>query len=335
MADSWQKELGVAVAAVLDAARVCQRVQAELAAAALEKHDRSPVTVADFASQALVCRALRTAFPHDAIIAEEDADDLTRPENARFTEQIVEFVRKAGVQAGAADVRRWIDLGDAADSTGRVWTLDPVDGTKGFLRGEQYAVALALIVDGRPRVAVLACPNLPLRPHEAPPVERGCLFGATEDDAAWVAPLCDPQRRATIRVSRTAEPEQARFCESVESGHSAHDLAARIAELLGIRQPPVRLDSQAKYAVVARGEADIYLRLPTRAEYREKIWDHAAGTLIVERAGGRVSDVSGRPLDFSRGSRLSRNRGVVVTNGVLHERVVAAVQRVLGDVHGV
>ena len=274
MADSWQKELGVAVAAVLDAARVCQRVQAELAAAALEKHDRSPVTVADFASQALVCRALRTAFPHDAIIAEEDADDLTRPENARFTEQIVEFVRKAGVQAGAADVRRWIDLGDAADSTGRVWTLDPVDGTKGFLRGEQYAVALALIVDGRPRVAVLACPNLPLRPHEAPPVERGCLFGATEDDAAWVA--------------------AARYNPGQPDGRARAGAVLRIGRIGALRARPggshrgVARDPSASRATGQSGQ--VRRRRPRRGRHLSAA-AHARG---IRRAAGSATCPAGR-----------------------------------------
>ena len=86
------------------------------------------------------------------------------------------------------------------------------------------------------------------------------------------------------------------------------------------------MDSQAKYAVVARGEADIYLRLPTRADYREKIWDHAAGALIVAEAGGTVTDIHGRPLEFHHGRELAANRGVIVTNGRLHDRVLEAIR---------
>jgi 3'(2'), 5'-bisphosphate nucleotidase len=88
------------------------------------------------------------------------------------------------------------------------------------------------------------------------------------------------------------------------------------------------MDSQAKYAVVGRGEAEIYLRLPTSADYREKIWDHAGGVLVVEEAGGRATDVDGRPLDFTRGTELSANRGVVVTNGSLHDAVLGSLRRV-------
>ena len=119
-----------------------------------------------------------------------------------------------------------------------------------------------------------------------------------------------------------------RFCESVESGHSAHGDAAEVAARLGITAAPVRMDSQAKYAVVARGEAEIYLRLPTRADYREKIWDHAAGALIVAEAGGVVTDILGRPLEFQHGRELVANRGVIVSNGRLHAKVIQAIKEI-------
>jgi 3'(2'), 5'-bisphosphate nucleotidase len=98
-----------------------------------------------------------------------------------------------------------------------------------------------------------------------------------------------------------------------------------VAEKLGITRPSVRMDSQCKYASIARGDSDIYLRLPTRAGYEEKIWDHAAGCLIVEEAGGTVTDITGRPLDFGAGRTLKHNRGVIATNGPWHTQVVEAV----------
>jgi 3'(2'), 5'-bisphosphate nucleotidase len=121
----------------------------------------------------------------------------------------------------------------------------------------------------------------------------------------------------------------ASFCESVESAHSSHGDAAHIAEILGVTALPLRIDSQCKYATIARGDASIYLRLPTRADYAENIWDHAAGWINVKEAGGEVTDACGNPLDFSAGRTLSRNVGVVATNGKLHDRVIAAVRQVL------
>ena len=79
------------------------------------------------------------------------------------------------------------------------------------------------------------------------------------------------------------------------------------------------------FGSVARGEADIYFRLPTRKGYVEKIWDHAGGVLIVEEAGGVVTDIDGKPLEFQHGIGLTSNRGVLVTNGRLHEQVLDAV----------
>jgi 3'(2'), 5'-bisphosphate nucleotidase len=126
------------------------------------------------------------------------------------------------------------------------------------------------------------------------------------------------------------DPARAVFCESVESGHSSHSDSARVATLLGITAPPFRIDSQCKYAAVARGDAAVYLRLPTRKGYEEKIWDHAAGLRVILEAGGRVTDVRGRDLDFSLGRTLRDNLGVVVTNGPTHDAVLAAVRAVLG-----
>jgi 3'(2'), 5'-bisphosphate nucleotidase len=90
------------------------------------------------------------------------------------------------------------------------------------------------------------------------------------------------------------------------------------------------MDSQAKYAVLAAGAGDLLLRLLSarHPNYREKIWDQAAGALIVEEAGGRVSDLEGQPLDFTAGRTLARNRGLLASNGYLHAVALRAVQQV-------
>jgi len=324
---SYEQELAAGIAAVSLAARVCQSVQSQITGDVLEKKDKSPVTVADYASQAVVCRALAAAFQQDPIVGEEDAAALREPDQQPFRDRVRDELAKVGIRADDAAICGWIDRGGHDAAGGRYWTLDPIDGTKGFLRSEQYAISLALLIDGRIDVAVLGCPNLPLESGTESP--QGCLFTAIRGQGAWVRSLDSanaiPQ---PVKVSAIGDSTQARFCESVESGHSSHDHSAQVAELLGITKPGARLDSQAKYGVVARGEADIYLRLPTRADYFEKIWDHAGGVLVVEEAGGTATDVGGRPLNFKLGRELRANRGVVVTNGRLHERVLAALKQV-------
>jgi len=317
-------ELRAAVDAVRAAARACRAVQQRLVRPeTLEKKDKSPVTVADFASQAIVCARLAELLPGDPVVGEESAaalrKDAQEPLRAAILEQVRDELQR---DVEAQRVLEWIDLG-AADASGpRYWTLDPIDGTKGFLRGEQYAVALALIEEGVVTVGVLGCPNLPLdgRP--------GALFTAQRGKPAHVQRLWDAGAgEREIAVGSIASAAEARLCESVESAHSDQEESARVAALLGIRAEPYRIDSQCKYAAVARNDASIYLRMPTRPDYRERIWDHAAGKLIVESAGGRVTDADGAPLDFTHGRTLARNRGVVATSGRIHEEVIDAIRR--------
>lgn len=313
----------MALAAVREAARLCRAVQLQISAEVLEKKDKSPVTVADFGSQALVCRTLHEAFPDDPVIAEEDSAELRQ--KAGLLEQVVEHVQTLRPGADGEAVCRWIDYGGAKAYSPRFWTLDPIDGTKGFLRSEQYAIALALVVDGEVTVGALACPNLPVDPGAA---QLGVIYVAVRGEGVVRVPMDGDGEAQPVQVSTTASGHTARFCESVESGHTAQDDAANVATTLGISAAPVRMDSQAKYAVVARGEADIYLRLPTRPGYVERIWDHAAGVLVVTEAGGRATDIFGRTLDFSHGAGLEQNKGVIVTNGRLHEAVLGALEKV-------
>ena len=319
--DIYEAELAVGIDAVRQAMSVCQFVQSQVTPEALEKRDRSPVTIADYASQAVICRSLSLAFPGDPIVAEEDSTSLRQTEQKAFLTQIEHELQRVGINGTADDICRWIDQGNAQSYCNRFWTLDPIDGTKGFLRGEQYAVSLALIVEGMPTVAVLGCPNL------SADGQAGVIFSAVSGRGAVYQLADGEQSPQPVRVRETPDMEQSRFCESVESGHSKHDWSARIAEELGIVADPVRMDSQAKYAAVARGEADIYLRLPTRPGYLEKIWDHAGGVLVVQEAGGTVTDINGRPLDFTHGIELMENQGVVVTTGRHHDQVIAAIQQ--------
>jgi 3'(2'), 5'-bisphosphate nucleotidase len=267
-----------------------------------------------------VCRELEASFPGDAIIAEENADELRTADNAVTRNRVADFVRGSVPDATTDDVLSWIDRGTAKDYSDRFWTLDPIDGTKGFLRGDQYAVALALIVDGHPVVAALACPALPSLPES----HSGLVLFATKGGGCYrLLRGQSPEEATRVFVSDVDDASSARMAESVESGHSSHSDSARVSSALGISAKPRRMDSQAKYAVVARGEADLYMRLPVRKSYAEKIWDHAAGALVVEEAGGRVTDVHGRPLEFTHGSTLVANTGVVASNGRIHDAVLA------------
>jgi 3'(2'), 5'-bisphosphate nucleotidase len=326
---TYTQETQTAIAAVVQAAALCRAVQQEMATLqAMEKGDRSPVTVADYASQALICQQLQAAFPQDPIVAEEDTAALRGPSRAPQLAQVVAYVQRFAA-ATAEQVCAWIDLGRGRVA-GRFWTADPIDGTQGFLRHRQYAVALALIEGGQVQVAVLGCPALPLAMDEADS-EVGALFVAVRGQGAAMAALGDGDLRP-IRVAQGSDPSKLRLVESVEEAHGNAALQEAVAEAVGMRRPALRLDGQTKYGVLARGDAALYLRLPSpgHPDYREKIWDHAAGALIVEEAGGRVTDMHGRALDLAAGETMRANRGVIAGNGTLHEAVLRALAERVG-----
>lgn len=323
----YVKDLEIALNAVREAAAVCRSVQASISADSLEKKDNSPVTVADFASQALICRSLQAIFPDDPVIGEEGAEELRTESGAAFLQRIVEECGNVGVAATGDEICEWIDRGGLQEYRPRFWTLDPIDGTKGFLRKEQYAISLALIVDGEIQIGILGCPNMPLDSSK-PDGARGILAWAIKGEGSFVQALDEPDSEpARASVSTTDSRASARFCESVDSGHSSHGWSGRIASQLEISREPFRIDSQCKYLAVAMGDADIYLRLPTRKGYQEKIWDHAGGILVVEEAGGTVTDIHGNTPEFKHGATLSANEGMVVTNGKFHCAVVDAVKQ--------
>lgn len=317
---AFEQEKNVAIAAVTAAAKVCEQVRKTMVPEAIEKKDKSPVTVADFGAQAVVCKALSEAFPNDPVVGEEDAGELKTPEMAERLQQVTNYVKQVAAEATPEQVTQWIDHGNG-EVASRYWTLDPIDGTKGFLRKDQYAVALALIADGEIKVGALACPALTLGD------KTGLLFVAVRGEGATMQTL-DGGEPEPIKVTNSSDAEHFRFVESVESGHGDQSLQSAIAQAAGVTTDSMRMDSQAKYGAVASGNAVLYLRLPSPKYpgYQEKIWDHAAGVIVVEEAGGRVSDMYGETLDFSKAARLTTT-GVVVSNGEIHDKVLEALKQ--------
>lgn len=351
---AYEEELKVAELAVQRAAILTKKVFNEKAKGTVSKNDNSPVTIGDFGAQALIIQAIKKNFPTDEVVGEEEASSLRKQKD--LSSQIWDLVKEVKLDDAESDsllggtlpsesaMLDAIDQGNSAGGAkGRIWALDPIDGTKGFLRGGQYAVCLALIVDGDVKVGVLGCPNLPMD-DSAPLTEdiggnqtdeegKGVLFSAVLGEGANSRPLTrsslGPKKALSVR--HFTDVSKAVFCESVEAGHSSKGDNADIAEMLGITSKAVQMDSQAKYGSVARGAGDLYLRLPVRKDYVEKIWDHAAGDLIVREAGGEVTDSNGNRLNFSLGRTLKENKGVVATPKNVHAQVLEAVQRVLGS----
>ncbi len=315
---TYEQEQKVAIDTVISAAKLCQQVRQDIPQA-MEKTDKSPVTVADLGSQAIICKALHEAFPNDPIVAEEDAKILRQEDQISTQEKVTHYVNQIIPHSSSEQVLDWIDYGNGQVSS-RFWTLDPIDGTKGFLRQDQYAIALALIEDGEVKLGILGCPAL-----TSASGETGLLFVAVRGEGGYKIPLAGGSK-TPLQVVSNDDLSRFRFVESVEASHGDQERQNAIAQAVGITTPSVRVDSQAKYGIVASGEAALYLRLPSPKypNYQENIWDHAAGAIIVEEAGGKVTDMYGKPLDFASHSKMKDNKGVVVSNGTIHDAVLKA-----------
>ncbi|KAI9152560.1 3'(2'),5'-bisphosphate nucleotidase [Blastocladiella emersonii ATCC 22665] len=359
-----QTELLLAVNAVHAATRVARHVLAKSLTAgdSRAKADRSPVTVADFACQAVISYFLSrdASTAADPIVGEEESAALRS--DPALAGRVMDAIRHAvGDRPEAHGMRddEWWDLIDrasAAKSTAsaptparRYWTLDPIDGTKGFLRQQQFAVCLALLdAENQVQVGVLGCPHLPFPAGVDPPAVPGdsresgsTLQWAVRGHGAFQAnlnslttvPLTSVADLAALSTRLVTAKDTSRpvVLESYESSHSNHALSANVMRALGIdaTRDSRRLDSQCKYAALARGDGHVYLRILGDPAYKEKIWDHASGVLLVEEAGGIVTDLFGEPLVFSPSGLLARNTGVVATSGPreLHQKVIDAVQK--------
>jgi 3'(2'), 5'-bisphosphate nucleotidase len=326
MLDLESPEVQFALQAVDQACYLVRQVQAEMVEPALTKDDRSPVTVADFAAQALIAQRLERAFPDASLVAEETSQALQAPAGHDTLLRVSQYVQRFVPEAAPQQVCDWIDRG-VGQPEGRFWVLDPIDGTKGFLRRGQYAVALALLEQGRLLLGVLGCPDLKAgcTPDES---GTGSLVAAQCGLGTWYTALggqarpraFEPADFTRLSVSERSSPIQARLLRSYEAAHTNAGVIDCLVERLDIQAEPARLDSQAKYAVLAAGCGEALLRLPPddNLGYREKIWDQAAGALVVEEAGGRITDIHGRALDFSAGRTLQHNRGILASNGHLH-----------------
>jgi 3'(2'), 5'-bisphosphate nucleotidase len=313
-------DLAPIFAAIRHAVRLCRIVQRDHLVSS-DKGTNDPVTIADYGAQAILCRAISQAYPEDAITAEEQGEQFMTLVPAPLRETVCQLLTAAlGVPVAQADVVRWLDFGRGEDARRR-WVIDPIDGTKGFLAKRHYAIAVGLVVDGQPAGAVMATPGYG---------EAGAVFWALAGKT--VRQALNGESPAAVQVSARTVGSGLRVVQSVEMSHGGTRRMAPVRDLLGVDEGHTTyLDSMEKYALVAAGEADIYLRLPRAGSgYAHKAWDHAAGAALVLAAGGAVTDLDGSPLDFSQGATLP-NKGMVVTNGVIHERVLEAVQQVIGE----
>ncbi|XVF04124.1 hypothetical protein REPUB_Repub05bG0055000 [Reevesia pubescens] len=231
----------------------------------------------DWSVQATISWILSESFGgrNVSILAEEDVQSLSTADATGLLDAVVKTVNACLTEAphfglkgpktplGSADVLEAISrCNSTGGPTGRFWALDSVDGTLGFVRGDQYAVALALIEDGEVVLGVLGCPNYPMKKewlsyhHRyqriisklTPPTyeswDKGCVIYARKGSGeAWMQPLHQknkllewPNSAIPVRVSSIDNPALATFCEPVEKSNLSHSFTAGLAHSFGRRK---------------------------------------------------------------------------------------------------
>ncbi|KAF1921717.1 hypothetical protein BDU57DRAFT_59375 [Ampelomyces quisqualis] len=374
----YSNELDSALHAVHAASLLTKSVLRSLSnsVGAETKADDSPVTIADFAAQALLISALHAVYPDDGFIGEESADALRC--NEALADRVWQLVLRAkedasarrdgssGVQAaGALTTERFfpvskdqmfdrIDLGGKGEVTGqgRVWVMDPVDGTATFMRGQQYAVALCLLVDGVQQVGVVGCPNLsfdPNSPLRETPVHEdqvdstglGVVLSAVKGQGTFIRSMHETTLGSPRHVDLTTLPTKPltalNFVETTLGKTSLSQPEHKaVAESLGCTWPgTVVWSQQIKYVALALGATDVMVRIPQTKERYTYIWDHAGGHILFQEAGGVIRDFDGKHVDFGRGRKITGgvNYGMIGAMPLVFDRVHGAVKDVLARRH--
>jgi 3'(2'), 5'-bisphosphate nucleotidase len=228
-------------------------------------YDSEPVTEADRASNALIVSGIRHEFPDDGILAEESIDTERR-------------------------------LGKS-----RVWMIDPLDGTKGFIaRAADFAVQIGLAVEGESVLGVVYQP-LP-----------GVMYWAARGAGAWIErPGLEVEQ---ARVSDVSDIGEMRLAASRSHRSPRMD---RVVRALGVEQEVQRNSVGVKVGLLIEQQCDLYVHLSSHT----KQWDTCAPEAILHEAGGRFTDLFGSPLLYNS-PEVENLNGIVATNGATHERII-------------
>ncbi|MFW9770768.1 MAG: inositol monophosphatase family protein [Promethearchaeota archaeon] len=271
-----------------------------------QKDDDSPVTLADYASQLYIINKLKENFPKDQIIAEEKF-------NIYLNKSTQDVIKRCYESLGL-DIIRDVEsiLNYRGPSSPRQWTIDPIDGTKGFQERLTYAVGIGFKVESELNVAVIGVPSYNQKGR--------AIFVAKKDQGTKVS--YGNKNFQTVHVSKQDHIESAQMCRSL---HYDKPWVMEFASLAKIKSF-FQIDSMAKFCMIADGSADLYIK-PIDKE-RAYSWDFLPGTLIVKEAGGAVSDLNGESLIFKDEKCLTTAPGLIVSNGILHEDILKFIKEI-------
>lgn len=326
-------EVRVGARAVSHACQIAEAMRRDGNIGQVRKPDGSSVTLIDYTLQPLIIRWLLDRFPQDKIVAEEQALSLydLYPHHEGLRRITREISQKGKVRMG--NPLFWMDC--QTDQLGpRTWVIDPVDATDSLPSGN-YAVNLALIHEGIVVLGIMGIPHLRLPQL---PNKEGLLLLAVKGHGSWVAPLDGSAPFERLHVSSRG-PEQAVLLRSLanlkqinpEDGAFLRTLYSGFMSGLNQASLDQAASSPIRYALLAAGVGDVTIRVPLTPPWTRELraWDHAPGVLLVEEAGGQVTDLKGQPLNFGTGPVLTDNVGLLASNGLSHDLGLTAYQAAL------
>jgi 3'(2'), 5'-bisphosphate nucleotidase len=350
MAVLHAREQHIAELAVLRASILTKQVQSTVSE--ISKDDNSPVTIADFAAQALLIRAIRDFFPNDAFLGEEDSAPLRT--NEALSNTVYELISSSTdvtdpdtqgaplpKPASVDEMLDLIDLGGrgTGGEKGRFWVMDPIDGTAAFLKGQQYAVSLALIEDGKEVLGVLGCPNISaemiqISEENIDKNGLGIMLTAVRGQGSTIRTMTRTGLGDAVPLDmlKPSSSNKLRIVDCAACRICRHDVIAKLADDFNAIFPNTEIwSSHIRYAALIVGGDDVQFLVPTSPASKIYIWDHAGTHLIFTELGGKVTDLDGKDVDFGAGRDLRRNKGLVVARGDIHKSILMAMNKILEE----
>ncbi|XP_071736199.1 putative 3'(2'),5'-bisphosphate nucleotidase, mitochondrial [Rutidosis leptorrhynchoides] len=352
----YNRELRAAVDAVERACRLCVDVKQSLFTSdgrILEKNDQTPVTIADYGVQALISLELGKLFPSIPLVAEEDSAFLRS--NDHLVDSVLNVVTDKtsprDTSLTQADVLEAIDrVGTFGPNPATYWVLDPIDGTRGFVKGSDalYLVGLSLVVEGQIVLGVMGCPNwredisnkptFLVQEYEKDIFGLGIIMVAHVGCGTWSKGLSNLQNNNDNNWYRSLVDDctlvhKGRFCISESQKWDSLPLSSSFGSTTDVDNVgdnevlllPTCCGSLCKYLMVASGRASVFIQR-ARTDRVIKVWDHAVGVICVEEAGGKVTDWNGDQLDLAADQferkALFPPGGILVSNSGLHNEIL-------------
>lgn len=353
MDSPYNKELTLAFSAVQAAASISQSMVQSKDKGDVEKDDLSPVTIADFAVQALLVATFKAAFPRDNFVGEENASLLRS--NKSLLQRVwglLKDLKARGLPTGCkipASKDELCDLVDqcgtsipGGEGSGRTWVFDPIDGTRTYILGQVYAINVAMLVDGKQTVGVVGCPNTsmdakaPMSNADIDPSSGGCILYTARGHGTYVRPLPGSIAEVSVRrleVSAITSLKDVRFVTAntiIDSGiDGIHEI---VAQRMGVSFPGCDLLPWVlRWAMLALGLGNTTIWVYKNRRRLGKVWDHAGAMLLFEEAGGKITDVFGNDMDLTAGRKMKANFSFVAAPAGIHNQVLELVQNVLRD----